>query len=327
LALLLTTFSVLFVRKGAKVGEPTFLSAFLDRFRQRLRGERTRPPRTVWSNPVAWREAKTRASGGWLLRWTILLGGFAGPLILLYYRIDGGIAPSVIHEWLAGLIIVQLALALIVATNTAATSITKEKESKSMELLLTTPLTSRYILWGKLRGLVSFALPLLFGPVSVLLLFAAYAIARPAADATIWLESVVELGALLIIYTAFGCVVGLWRSLNSKTNVAAVMHSLAVLILACGIASLIGFGVVEAGSGAFGAFLAAFTPFTAIRYLVDPRGLFATTREFTLGAAEARVAALFGSTVATILYAFIVWRLYAGLVRNFDMTLRKQSSV
>jgi len=133
-----------------------------------------------------------------------------------------------------------------------------------MELLLTTPLTSKYILWGKLRGLVSFALPLLFGPVLVLLLFAIYAMTKHEAGATLWIESVVELGALLIIYTAFGCVVGLWRSLNSKTNVAAVMHSLAVLILACGVASLIGFSVVEAGSGAFGAFLAAFTPFTPV---------------------------------------------------------------
>jgi len=222
---------------------------------------------------------------------------------------------------------VALALALIVATNTAATSITKEKESKSMELLLTTPLTSKYILWGKLRGLVSFALPLLFGPVIVLLIFAVYAMMRKEAGATLWIESVVELGALLIIYTAFGCVVGLWRSLNSKTNVAAVMHSLAVLLLVCGVASLIGFSVVEAGSGAFGAFLAAFTPFTAVRYLVDPGGLFASPREFMEGAAEARVAALFGSAVATILYALIVWRLYSGLVRNFDMTLRKQSSL
>ena len=35
---------------------------------------------------------------------------------------------------------------------------------------------------------------------------------------------------------------------------------------------------------------------------------------------------LLGSLAAAGLYAIIVWRAYAGLVRNFDMTLRKQSS-
>jgi drug/metabolite transporter (DMT)-like permease len=47
---------------------------------------------------------------------------------------------------------------------------TKEKEAKTMDLLLTTPVTSKYILWGKLRGLVSFAAPLLVTALSVLVL-------------------------------------------------------------------------------------------------------------------------------------------------------------
>ena len=326
LAFLLTLASVALVRRGAKTGEPTFLSSITDRFRKQPAGDRTRTPRTVWKNPVAWREAKTRAAGGMPLRWALIAGGFTGPLILFYYHVDGGLTPDEIQKWLAAVIIIQFALALLMAANTAATSITKEKESLSMDLLLTTPLTSRYILWGKLRGLVSFTFPLILGPVSVLMLFALHGLGAEDPTRVAWIETVFEVGVLLVIYTALACVIGLWRSLNSKTNVAATMHSLGLLILLCGGASLIGFAVAKEGSGEFGAFLAPFTPFTAIRYHVHPRALFNTAAEFAQGAGRVRLSGLIGSIVAALLYTFVVWRLYAGLVRNFDMTLRKQTA-
>ena len=325
LAMLLTVGSIFLVRRGAKIGEPTFLNTLLSRFRRTTAGQRTRTPRSVWHNPVAWREATTRASDGGLMRWTIILGGFVGPLLLFKYHLEGSMAAKNIAAWLSGMLIVQFALALIIATNTAATSITKEKESKTMELLLTTPLTSKYILWGKLRGLVSFAIPLLAGPVLVLLIFGVYSLLGRATRPVVWIETVVEVAALLVVYTAFACVVGLWRSLNRKTNVAAVMHSLGLIILLCGIASLIAFKIVGNDNRDFGAFLAAFTPFTALRYLVNPGGLFLSEKEFIASAGNVRVAAALGSAIATLLYTFIVWRLYSGLVRNFDMTLRKQS--
>ena len=224
------------------------------------------------------------------------------------------------------MLIVQLALALIIATNTAATSIAREKESNTMDMLLITPLTSRYILWGKLRGLVSFVFPLLAGPVSVLMLFGIVGLIRGDTPPAVWIETGVEVAALLVVYTAIACVVGLWRSLHSRSNMSAVMYSLAFMILLCGATSLIGLKLVQAsGSGEAGAFLAAFTPFTAMRFLVDPAALFDSNKSFVAGAGAARVAALIGSVTATALYAFIVWRTYTGLVRNFDMTLRKQS--
>ena len=51
-------------------------------------------------------------------------------------------------------------------------------ETRTLDILLTTPLTSKYILWGKLRGLVSFATPMLVGPFIMLLLFGVYGVAR-----------------------------------------------------------------------------------------------------------------------------------------------------
>ncbi len=49
------------------------------------RGDRTRKPRAVWSNPIAWREAKTKASAAraTILRMLFILGGLAVAIAVL----------------------------------------------------------------------------------------------------------------------------------------------------------------------------------------------------------------------------------------------------
>ncbi len=116
-------------------------------------------------------------------------------------------------------------------------------------------------------------------------------------------------------------------SLKCRKNVTAVMYSIGSVILLNGVFSMIGFALVNASGGEFGAFLAPFAPVTSITFLVHPRALFNTAKEFSEGAAAARAWALFGSAAATAGYTFIVWRVYNSLVRNFDMTLRKQSGL
>jgi ABC-type transport system involved in multi-copper enzyme maturation permease subunit len=326
LSVVLVAAAMIFVRRGAKLGEATFWTKVAGYFSIRKRTSRTRKPRNVWSNPVAWREAKTRASSGGVLRWFILGGGVTASLLLLILYLKKEVLPGDVPIWLSAMTIIQFALALLVATNTAATSMTKEREAKTMDLLLTTPLTSKYILWGKLRGLVSFAAPLLATPAIVLIVFGLIETIRAGGPDAVWIESGVELGALMVIYTALACVIGLRISLISRTNMMAVMTSIAVVILVCGILSLIGFAVVEASGGEFGALLSPFSPFTAINYLANPTALFdGINKSFAAGARGARSAALVGSLIAIGSYAFIAWRLYAGLVRDFDMTIRKQS--
>lgn len=325
-ALVLTLFSVLFVRRGIKLGEPTFWTNLTGRFRRKDRHSLTRTPRSVWKNPVAWREAKARAAGGGLLRLAIIVIGIVAPLILYFSYWRNTIQASTISAWLASIIIVQFALALIIATNTAATSMTREKESKTIELLLTTPMSSKYILWGKLRGLVSFALPLVLGPVCVLFLFAVTSLSRGKSPPMVWMETAFLLGGLLVVYTAAACVLGLKISLSARRTVTAVMNSIGAVVLLCGVSSMLGFAFVEASGGEFAAFIAPFAPFTSIQYMVNPASLFISTTQFASGAAAARTASIIGSILAMALYAFIVWRVYSNLVKNFDMTLRKQSS-
>lgn len=330
LSFLLTWASVIFVRRGAKVGEPTIWSKILRTEARAESRERTRKPRTVWNNPIAWREAKTKAAGGGWLRWVVLIGGVsvAGALLITYSD-EKGIpqqAPG-FRQGLAAVIGVQFALAMLIATNTAATSMTKEKEARTFELLLPTLLTSKYILRGKLRGLVNYCLPMIAGPTLILLFVGLHGLIRRGMRAEVWIEASVELAALMIAYTGFACVIGLRISLKSRTNVSAVMSSVGTVILIMGIASAIDQAFVRAAGNEFGAFFSPFSPLTAIRYLVDPVSLFDTPKEFAAAAGSARLAALIGSTCAAALYALIVYNIYKTLVREFDMTVRKQSGM
>ncbi len=326
---LLTVVSMFFVRRGAKLGEPTFFDRIGDRFRGSDRHERTRKPRTVWRNPVAWREAATKSvvGAGGLMRWAIIIGGAVGTLVLFIYHLDNSKAMNAANTrvWLAGIIMIEFAIALLVATNTAAVSMTKEKESKTIDILLATPLTSKYIIWGKLRGLVSFAAPLIAVPVVSLLVFGFYGLLPGKGHGIVWIETAVELGALMILYIAFVCIMSLRFSLTSRKTVKAVMASLGAMILITGAATAIGnafIGAVEQVGG----FFAPFTPFTAIQYLVDPVALFdGNARAFARYATSVRLMAFFGSAFAVAAYAGLVYSIYKNLVANFDMIVRKQS--
>lgn len=326
-SVLMVTASMFFVRSEARKGEPGIFSQFFRRTESA--GERRRKPRHVWSNPVAWREAKTKSSAaGGLTRWALILGGCAASVTVLFYHLTDSTVMTVrqTQNWLGAILMIVFAITVLLAANTAATSLTREKESKSMEVLLTTPLTSRYIIWGKLRGLVSFALPLLSVPVFSMLLFGAVSLLRDGPTPLAWIETSVEMGLVLVTFIAMVCIVCLQFSLKSRKTVRASMSSMATLVIALGILSAIGFALAD-GNGAVGAFFASMSPFSAIHIMTRPVEL--TDGDFNRLAAHTWVVRfwlLAGSLFFAGVYALLVLSFYKSIVRNFDMIVRKQSA-
>src|SRR5207237_4134843 len=78
------------------------------------------------------------------------------------------------RSFLLGAIMVEFAVILLIVPNAAASTVTREKEDGTLDLLLSTPITSRYYIWGKLRGLVSFVIPLIAVPVLSVFVFIFY---------------------------------------------------------------------------------------------------------------------------------------------------------
>ncbi len=331
ISLVIVTVSVLLVRRGNREGETGRIGGLVARLWRRgaLNGERRRRPRRVWRNPVAWREAATRASfaGRGAMRYLVVVIGLAcaGALLMAHLAEWGGFAPADLRLWLTGLIIVEFAVMLLMAANSAATALTREREANTIDLLLCSPLTSGYILRGKVRGLVSFLIPLILVPVVSLLAFGLCDLVSGTTTPVVWVESAAELGLLLVIFASFACMLGLQMSLQFRRTVPAVLSTVGILIVMSFALGACGWGLVEI-SETSGAFIAPFTPFTAVSVIVNPSWTLGMDADPGRHAASVRFLLMIGVCTSAAFYALAVMGMYRSMIRNFDMTVRKQSA-
>ncbi|GMU21758.1 MAG: hypothetical protein AMXMBFR13_18470 [Phycisphaerae bacterium] len=326
---LMVGLATFFVRRGIKQGEATAWSRLFKRKGLSAEGERTRRARRVWSNPVAWREATTRANAATSnsVRYGYIVGAVVAAVAYLFFLGEG--AFTGINEarmWLTWIVLMEFGTVLLMAANTAATAITREREAGTMELLLSTPLTSKYIVWGKLRGLVSFALPLMTLPAITVLAVAVFQLFAgekfPGAPVVSWL-SVFLLPLLLAVYSAFACMMGLHMSLKSRRSVQAVMASIGILVVVAFGLGLCAFATASSDAAPIAALTAPLTFVMSIFYVLNPDEL--TGRAWRTSAGDLSVFMTIGTLVALGLYGAIVAGTYRSMVTNFDMIVRKQS--
>ena len=388
------------------------------------RGDRTRKPRTVWQNPIAWREAKTKgsASRATLLRYAFIGLGLAGAVVLVWmfatletpkyphfidrsslsadgnlltvydstgsapvtlkllpdtqYMLNGKqvkdinslsghlmvqMSPQSVQKdeagneigWLSinasdaprrlgmsqtrtallALTMLEFAVILLIVTNAAASTVTREKEDGTLDLLLTTPITSRYYIWGKLRGLVSFALPLVAVPVGSVAIFIAYDIYRSTIlewhngdfKWIVFPEAVIVLPAMLIIVVAFAAILGMQMSLRSRKTVVAVMSSVGIVAGLCAGLGWCGMQFLGmSNSGYVGLSAASFSPFSLLMMMIDP-WQYAPNAFSDPDTSGPRLVIFIFTIIAVAAYTVVVWSMYRSMVKNFDMTIRRQS--
>lgn len=379
----------------------------------------SRKPRYVWANPIAWREAKTKASAAraTFIRYSFIIAGLGAAIVLLtlfagqqasptfiapgsynaaegtlfiqgarqgvhkldpattkvtlngqpaestkvlngrYRVVDfalgraGGrtvldsinlvdmprrISAETVRSYLLGLVILEFAAILLIVTNAAASTVTREKEDGSLDLLLSTPITSRYYIWGKLRGLVAFVLPLVAVPVASVAIFILYDIWRsvagfePGFKWIVFPESLIILPATIVIVAAFAAIVGMQMSLRMRTTVRAVMASVGIVLGACSALGFCGMQILSSfsrGAEMIGVVVGSFSPFTVLMLLINPYT--SAERLFIGGDSEsvamARMLLIVFSLLATAGYSGVVYAMYVSMVKNFDMTIRRQS--
>jgi ABC-type transport system involved in multi-copper enzyme maturation permease subunit len=392
---------------------------------QKLRistGDKTRKPRAVWSNPIAWREAKTKASAAraTVLRYGFIAAGVIGALVLVvmyattidpgeyvilpgsvdaanntitvygkedppvritpdatfsvrdaagekrdvgvanlpagrykvtgreplaagsntlkamsFAPIDRKVGADDARKFLLGMVGIEFAVILLIVTNAAASTVTREKEDGSLDLLLATPITSRYYIWGKLRGLVSFVIPLAAVPILSIGFFVVYdcfrAITSQDFDWIVFPESLFILPGTLVVVVAFAAILGMQMSLRCRRTVMAVMSSVGIVLGICVGLALCGYNAADnRAMGQVGLVFGSFSPFTLVTLLVDPRHFAGDQFGFTStdpssNIAGARLLVFIFGWAATGAYCLVVWGMYKSMVKNFDMTIRKQS--
>lgn len=128
--------------------------------------------RPVWDNPVLWREMSTWAYGRKILfiriAWWCLASAMAA---VLWWQVSSGVATRItssaavtvpaVARPLAPLMIVSL----VILNALAVTSITSERDGKSLDLLRMTDLSPREFLAGKLLGVLYVAADVIAVPI------------------------------------------------------------------------------------------------------------------------------------------------------------------
>ena len=107
-------------------------------------GAEHRPPRAVWHNPIAWREAAARNStlGKIAARWAfIAMGGAFGIGMVWWFHATSTATIQEFRLLLLTTLFGELAVITLVAINMSATAVAREREDGTLDLLLTTPIT------------------------------------------------------------------------------------------------------------------------------------------------------------------------------------------
>jgi ABC-type transport system involved in multi-copper enzyme maturation permease subunit len=208
------------------------------------------PTRHVWDNPILWREMRTWAYGRKIL------------VIRLVYLLLFGLAAASLHSAVAAgsamtaaqgaaALVPLLLLSLVLVNAQSVTSMTSERDSRALDLLLATDLTPKEIVFGKLGGVFYNTKEMLLLPM---LLCGYLWFARELS-----LENLLYvLGGAAVLYL-FVAVLGIHAGMNYASSRSAIATSLGtVFFLFVGVATCMRMMVAFSGS-----FQAQLQPFLA----------------------------------------------------------------
>ena len=304
------------------------------------KGAEHRPPRSVWANPIAWREAAARNAtfGRILARWSfIALGLITGVAIVVLFHTNA-LNTQDFRFVIRSVVFTEVFVIALVAVNMAATAVSREREDGTLDLILTTPITPGMYLVGKLRGLVSYLLPLIAVPVFTIGIAGLYAlffndirtngttVAERLGQQTITVPAVLPeaglLAALVLVpFTAFCVMVGLQWSLKSKGTLGSVVGTVGVVGVISGIVGLCGWAG-GADLPVVGPAVAAISPASLLDALIGPADRMNQTINDS-GLTAARISLAIGAAISAAVYIAIVYAVHSAMVRGFDFTVRK----
>lgn len=179
-----------------------------------------RPPREVWNSPVIWREMKTKAYGRkvvFIKLAYLVIAAFAIYSILSAPAEGGGLVLGMISP--AGAAFVGLSLLTMMLVNAqAVTSLTSERDTGTLELLLVTDITAKEFILGKLGGVLYNSKELILTPLLFMLWY--------AVRGTITAENFVYVSLGFVTLVLFAAMLGLHSGLSYGISRAAIANSL-----------------------------------------------------------------------------------------------------
>ncbi len=211
--------------------------------------------RTVWANPILWREIRTLAYGRRPLLVKLAFGVVLA--LVLYFAVQTLHQPGGRPAFAAAYGLVPIAvLSLLLVSAQAVTSVTSERDGGALDVLLVTDVSPYEFVFGKLLGVVYNTKEYLIPPLALVIYYAVEgAFTRTPSGAGWWDRlgtnlgpMVAVLGALVILF-AFVIVLGLHVSLRLTNSRLAIVNTLGtVFFLSIGTLICIYLIVINGGS-------------------------------------------------------------------------------
>lgn len=220
-ALLLLVFATVGLRAWNPRGEP------VPQAEEAVLGPKGTSPRKtsreIWSNPVLWREIRTRAYG---TRPILVKLGY---LVIFGLLVAGLVAARPAPEdpnlrlVVARLVLPAAILSLLLINAQAVTAITSERDLKGLDLLLVTDVSPGEFIHGKLLGILYNTKEVILPPIAALIGCAQARYLGPAALAY---------GTLtFLVFVLFASVLGIHAGMRYESTRAALANSLGTMFL------------------------------------------------------------------------------------------------
>lgn len=195
--------------------------------------------RRVWANPILWREIRTLAYGRRPLlikaAYFIVIG------LIAYFALNGAWNPASKPPFAAALGLVPVAiLSMLLVSAQAVTSITSERDTGALDLLLVTDLTPKEFIFGKLLGIAWNVKEFLIPPLVLAGVYAGLGWLATPPRGQEELRAGMNAGALLctlgalLILLAFVGVLGLHVALRSASSRVAIVNTLGTVFFLSG---------------------------------------------------------------------------------------------
>ncbi|MCA9073211.1 MAG: ABC transporter permease subunit, partial [Planctomycetaceae bacterium] len=182
--------------------------------------------RSVWSNPVLWREIRTRAYGRKMIFIKLayfVLAGFVLSSLLGMSPAEMASSEKILGMFsLPAFAFIALSIISLMLINAqAVTSLTNERDYKTLELLLVTDISAKEFVFGKLGGALYNTKELVLVPIALIVWF--------AYQGFVSIENMTYLLASFVTLVCFGATLGLHSGLSFDNSRSAIANSLGTI--------------------------------------------------------------------------------------------------
>lgn len=185
-------------------------------------GETRVKHRTIWTNPVLWREICTRAYGRRMVLIKLVYYAIAAFVVSTLWSSSGSgeMLLGVISPAGIGFIALGL-LSLLLVNAQGVTSITTEKDTKTLELLLVTDISAKEFVFGKLGGVLFNTKELIAIPLAL--------IGWQLAIGGVGFENSIYVLLSFLALVAFAAMLGLHAGFSYDNSRASIANSLGTM--------------------------------------------------------------------------------------------------